>query len=71
MRGLVLADSRDAGHLHDRGLLLPLCKGSSLFTIRVDTTKSFAVLVKHGHLPMVVFSPSVFPECRSFPAYHL
>ena len=69
--GLELADLSDASHLHDRGFLLPLCKGSSLFTIRVDTTKSFAVLVKHGHLPVIVFSPSVFPECCAFPNYHL
>jgi hypothetical protein len=43
MNVLGLADLSDASHLYDRGFFLPLCKGSSLFTIGVDTTKGFAV----------------------------
>jgi hypothetical protein len=71
MSDLELADLSDARHLHDRRLLLPLCKASSLFTIRIDTTKSFAILVKRSHLPVMVFSPSVFPECCAFTTCHL
>jgi hypothetical protein len=57
-----LADLSDASHFHNRGFSLPLCKSSGLVTIRVDATKSLAVLVKHSHLPVMVFSPLVFPE---------
>ena len=55
-----LAELGDASHFHDRGFLLPLCKASGLLTIRVDATKSLAVLVKQSHLPMMMFSPCVF-----------
>ena len=71
MSRLGLADLSDASHLYDRGFFLPLCKGSGLFTIGVDTTKGFAVLIKHSHLPVMVFSPSVFSECCAFPNFHL
>jgi len=66
-----LTDLSDANHLHDRGFLLPLREASSLFTVRVDTTKGFAVLVKHRHLPVMVLSPSVFHEYCALPTYHL
>jgi hypothetical protein len=52
----------DAGHFNDWGLSLPICKGSGLVMIRVLATKVLAVLVKHGHLPVMVLSPLVFPE---------
>src|ERR1039458_9653967 len=70
MSGLGLTDLSDASHFNERGLPLPLCKASSLVTIRVDASKSFAVLVKQSRLIMMVFSPSVFPECCALPNFH-
>ena len=60
MSGARLADLPDASHFHDRGFLVPLCKASGLLMIRVDASESLAVLVKQRHLPVMVFSPSVF-----------
>ena len=39
--------------------------------IRVNATEGFAVLVKHSHLPVMVFSPLVFSVCCEFPSFHL
>jgi hypothetical protein len=58
--GAGLADFCDASHFYDRGFLLPLGKASGLRMIRVDATKSLAVLVKQSHLPMMMFSACVF-----------
>jgi hypothetical protein len=66
-----LAELSDASHFHDWGFLLPLCKSSGFLMIRVDATESFAVLVKHSHLPVPVLSPLVFPEGCVFPKFHL
>jgi hypothetical protein len=55
-----LTDLSDAGHFYDRGFPLALCKSSGFFMVRVDTSKSFAVLVKHSRLPVMVLSPRVF-----------
>jgi hypothetical protein len=71
MRVSGLADLSDTGHLHDWGLLLPICKANGLVMIRVLATKCFAVFVKHGHLPMPVFSALIFPEDRVFSSFHL
>ena len=60
MSGAGLAELGDPSHFHDRGFLLALCKPSGLLTIRVDANKSLTVLVKQSHLPMMMFSPSVF-----------
>jgi hypothetical protein len=57
-----LADLNDAGHFHKRGFLLPICKASGLLMIRVHADKGFAVLVKQGNLPVMVFSPLVCPK---------
>ncbi len=57
-----LADFDDAGHLYDWGLFLPLCKSSGLSMNCVGAREPLAVNVKNGHLPVVVFSPLVFPE---------
>lgn len=65
-----LADFDDAGHFYDRGLFLPLCKGSGLGMNCVSASKPFTVLVKHRHLPMMVFSPSVFLERCAFSDFH-
>jgi hypothetical protein len=58
--GAGLTDLSDASHFHDRGFLLPVCKPSSLVTVRVHASKSLAVLVKHSRLPVMMFSPLVF-----------
>jgi hypothetical protein len=57
-----LADFDDAGHLYDRGLLLPLCKISGLLMIRVGARKPLTVIVKQGYLPMMVPPSCVSPE---------
>ena len=57
-----LADFDDAGHLHERGFLLPLGKSGGLLTIRVGAGKPLAVIVKDSHLPMMVLPPFVFFE---------
>ena len=57
-----LADLSDAGHFHDRRFLLTLCKASGLIMIRVGASKSFAVVIENFSLPVMVFSPLVFPE---------
>jgi hypothetical protein len=59
-KGVELADFCDASHFYDRGFLLPLGKASGLLMIRVNATKSLAVLVKQSHLPMMMFSASIF-----------
>jgi hypothetical protein len=57
-----LADFDDAGHFHDWGLFLPLCKVNGLLMIRIDASKPLTVLVKHNGLPVMVLPPSIFPE---------
>jgi hypothetical protein len=57
-----LADFDDAGHFYDWGLFLPLCKSSGLSMNCVGASEPLPVLVKHCHLPVMVFSPSVFLE---------
>jgi hypothetical protein len=57
-----LADFDDAGHFYDWGLFLPLCKSSSLLMIRVHPSEPLTVIVKQGHLPVMVLPPCVFPE---------
>jgi hypothetical protein len=68
--GTGLAELSDASHFHDRGFLLPLCKARGLSMIRVDSNKSLAILVKQGNLPVMVFSPFVFPEWCAFSRFH-
>jgi hypothetical protein len=58
----VLADFDDAGHFYDWGFLLPLCKITGPLMIRVHASKPLTVIVKQGHLPVMVLSPCVFPE---------
>ena len=62
-----LADFNDAGHFHNWGFSLPLCKSSGLSTNCVGASKPLAVRVKHRHLLVMVFPPTVFPEFRMFP----
>ncbi len=60
--GAGLANLSDACQFHDGRFLLPLCKVSGLFIIRVDVSKPLTVLVKHSGLPVMVLPPSIFPE---------
>jgi hypothetical protein len=57
-----LADLNDAGHLYDGGLFLPFCKCSGLSMNCVGARKPLTVIVKQGHLPMMVPPSGVFPE---------
>jgi len=57
-----LAELNDASHFHDRRFLLPICKASSLFAVRVHASEPLTVIVKQGHLPVMVFPPCIFPE---------
>jgi hypothetical protein len=66
-----LADLGNASHLDNRRLFLPFCESSGLVMIRVGVSESFAVLVKHSRLPVVVHSPLVYPQCCGFPNFHL
>jgi len=69
--GTGLADFDDAGHFYNWGLFLPLCKSSGLSMNCVGAREPLAVIVKNGHLPVMVFSPLVFPECCMFVSFHL
>ncbi len=72
MSGAGLAYFDDAGHFYNWGLFLPLGKSSGLSMNCVGAREPLAVIVKHSHLPMMVLSPSVFPEYCGFPAsFHL
>jgi hypothetical protein len=66
-----LADLSHAGAFHNWGFFLPLCKSSGLSPNCVGASEPLPVLVKHSHLPVMVFSPFVFPECCGFPNFHL
>jgi hypothetical protein len=62
MRRAGLADFDDAGHFYDRGLFLPRRKCSGLSVNCVGASEPFTVIVKQGHLPVMVLSPRIFPE---------
>jgi hypothetical protein len=66
-----LADLSNASHFHDRGFLLSICKARGFFMVGIQANKPLTVFVKHGDLPVMMFSPSVFPERCAFPNYHL
>ena len=59
MRGLSLIHLKDARGFDDRRFLLPLGKTLSALAVNVDTGESFAVMVKHSDLPVLVFPPSI------------
>jgi hypothetical protein len=57
-----LADFDDAGHFYDWGLSLPLRKCSGLSVNCVGASEPLTVIVKQGHLPVMMLSPCIFPE---------
>jgi hypothetical protein len=57
-----LADFDDSGHFYNWGFFLSLCKSSGLSMNCVGAREPLTVLVKQSHLPVMVFSPSVFLE---------
>ena len=65
-----LTDFDDAGHFHNWGFSLPVCKSSGLCMNCVGTSKPLPVLVKHGHLPVVVLSPLVCLIRCAFSNFH-
>ncbi len=50
---------KDSGGFNDRRFLLPLGKPLSAVAVNVNTGEPFAVMVKHGDLPVLVFPPSI------------
>jgi len=64
-------DFNDACHLYDRRFLLTTCKAGGFLVIRVHASESLPIRVKNSNLPMVMFSPLVFLECRAFLKFHL
>ena len=65
-----LTDLNDPSHFHNRGFLLPLCKCCGLGMNCVGAGKPLAIIVKHGHLPVMVLAPRVFPERWALPTFH-
>ena len=59
MRDSSLIHLKNPGGFDDRRFLLPLGKTLSALAVNVDTGESFAVMVKHGDLPVLVFPPSI------------
>ena len=59
MRDLSLIHLKNPGGFDDRRFLLPLGKTLSAIAINVDTGESFAIVVKHGDLQVLVFPPSI------------
>lgn len=57
-----LTDLQHPGGFHDRRLALPFGKFRRLLTVCVNAGESFSVLVKHGHLPVLVLAALVFPQ---------
>ena len=60
------ADLQDSSGFYDGRLTLPLGKFGGLFPVCIHAGKPFSVLVKHGHLPMLVFAPPIFSELYVF-----
>jgi hypothetical protein len=52
--GLLSIHFNDPRGFHNRGLLLACRKPLGAVSVNVDTRKSFAVMIEHGHLPMLV-----------------
>jgi hypothetical protein len=60
------ADLQDPRGLYDGRLPLPLGKFGGLFPVRIHACKPLSVLVKHSHLPVLVFPPPIFPKLGAF-----
>jgi hypothetical protein len=60
------ADLQNPCSLHDGRLSLPLGKFSGLFPVCIHSSKPLPVLVKHGHLPMLVFPPPILAKLGAF-----
>jgi hypothetical protein len=62
----VLTQSPDARILHNRRFLLSFREPFSPFSIDIDASKRFAIRIRHGHQPVMVFAALVFVEvCNS------
>ena len=60
------ADLQYPRGLHDGRLSLPLGELGGLFLVRIDARESLAIFVKYGDLPMLMFSPPIFPKLGMF-----
>ena len=61
-----LAHLQNAGGLDDRRFSLPFGEFRGFGAIGVNAGKSLAVLIKNGHLPVLVLSTPVFSELGRF-----
>jgi hypothetical protein len=59
-------DLQYSSGFYDGRFTLPLGKFGGLFPVCIHAGKPFSVLVKHSHLPMLVFAPSIFSELGTF-----
>ena len=50
---------KDPRGFDDRRLLLALGKTLGAVSVNVHTGESLSVVIKHGHLPVLVFPPSI------------
>ena len=60
------ADLQYPRGFYDGRLSLPLGEFGGLFPVRIHTSEPLAVLVKHSHLPVLVFPPPIFPKLGAF-----
>ena len=60
------ADLQYPRGFHDGRFALPLGKFGGLFPVRIHARKPLPVLVKHSHLPVLVFPPPIFPKLGAF-----
>src|ERR1700732_3600181 len=60
-----LPDLQHTRSLNDWRLPLAIGKFDGLGAVRIDAGEPFAIFVKYGHLPVLMFAPLVFPELRT------
>jgi hypothetical protein len=60
-----LPDLQHTRSLNDGGLPLAIGKFDCLGAVSIHASEPFAILVKDGDLPVLVFAPLVFPELRT------
>jgi hypothetical protein len=59
MRGAPLIYLKNPRSFYDRGFLLALGKALGAVAVYIHTGKPFAVVIKHRHLPVLMFPPSI------------
>jgi hypothetical protein len=59
VRVLRLIDFKNPSGLNNRGFFLSLGKTLGAVAVDVHTREPLSVVIKHGHLPVLVFPPSI------------